>query len=65
MNSVFQVERGGRGAEGGGFLKVEGLEGKGWVNLEKVSFVVAEGGGMAVDDVVYKVRGVDGGGGCG
>lgn len=44
------------------YTVVDGLEGKGWVGLEKVSFVVsaAEGGeegmmGMGLDNVVYRM----------
>lgn len=55
----------------GSYTVVDGLEGKGWVGLEKVSFVVsaAEGGGggegmmvmMGLDNVVYRI---DDGDGC-
>ncbi|KAL8780223.1 MAG: hypothetical protein Q9213_006568 [Squamulea squamosa] len=45
----------------GAFTVVDGLEGKGWTEMEKVSFVVQEEGmGIAVDDLSYAVR-VDGG----
>ncbi|KAL8775117.1 MAG: hypothetical protein Q9209_000596 [Squamulea sp. 1 TL-2023] len=45
----------------GAFTVVDGLEAKGWTEMEKVSFVVEEKGvGIAVDDLSYAVR-VEGG----
>lgn len=43
------------------FTVVDGLDGKGWTDMEKISFVVeGEGVGIAVDDLKYEVR-IEGG----
>lgn len=60
LTNLISVEAAMNGAED--YTRVEGLEERGWVQLAKVSFVVRDGGGgLGLDNVVYRVAG----GGCG